>query len=349
MNQRKYRGFTLVELLVVIAIIGILIGMLLPAVQQVREAARRTQCANNLKQATLAALNYESANMQLPPGNFRAPSAAAATTQNNIRVWGHSHWVLTLPFTEQNALSNLYDLSYQGWTGHSSNQSNPNTAALANATIPYLVCPSSPLELFPDGVKEDLKVGDETDPPAAGMMPCYTGISGSYQTGDEGVKAGIIQVRGETYLSQNGALTFLDRDSLKGIEIGQFDDGTSNTMIFAEQSDFMFYFDDDGNKVLSDCRADGSHGFNMGGRKIGSNNDRLWNITTVKDRINDKDVIATLSAGNLPCWRPIQSAHPGGATVSLTDGSVHFLNEDIELNALRNLADRNDGENVSIF
>ena len=66
--RRKQLGFTLVELLVVIAIIGILIGMLLPAVQQVREAARRTACTNNMRQMTLGLMNYESANQHFPPG-----------------------------------------------------------------------------------------------------------------------------------------------------------------------------------------------------------------------------------------------------------------------------------------
>ena len=114
MKIRK-QGFTLVELLVVIAIIGILIGMLLPAVQQVREAARRTQCANNSRQLVLAMLNYESAHQRFPPainsefsrGREDAPPIIENPSMAGDGVqqgWGF----FILPFLEQNALGQQY-------------------------------------------------------------------------------------------------------------------------------------------------------------------------------------------------------------------------------------------------
>ena len=97
------RGFTLVELLVVIAIIGILIGMLLPAVQSVREAARRTQCMNNIRQLSLAALNFESAHMHFPSG--------VLDDDDDLRDALRVGWIDLLPHIEQGNLYQQYDLN----------------------------------------------------------------------------------------------------------------------------------------------------------------------------------------------------------------------------------------------
>ena len=136
MTFQRNRAFTLVELLVVIAIIGILIAMLLPAVQTVREAARRTQCMNNVRQHTLAAHNYASAFQdEFPPGNMQSSAA-----------YGNSFWVYLMPFTEQINLFEQYDLESGGWTGAAS---NPNRVALEGVQFPFLFCPSSDLPIFP--------------------------------------------------------------------------------------------------------------------------------------------------------------------------------------------------------
>ncbi len=120
---RKKPGFTLVELLVVIAIIGILVGLLLPAVQAAREAARRMQCTNNLKQIGLAIHNYESAIKRLPSGSFLVNDATP-------------HTVL-LPYLEASNSFNLFNFNV------SLNGSALNSAAIKQ-TIPFYICPSSP-------------------------------------------------------------------------------------------------------------------------------------------------------------------------------------------------------------
>lgn len=142
-NKSLHRlGFTLVELLVVIAIIGVLVGLLLPAVQAAREAARRMQCSNNLKQLGLAIHNYESAHRYFPSGYIsfatntgQGPAWAAIDpdTWDGAPGWG---WLaLLLPFMEQNSLANHLDMRLPMWADH-------NRPFLATR-IPTLLCPSS--------------------------------------------------------------------------------------------------------------------------------------------------------------------------------------------------------------
>ena len=134
--NRNNSGFTLVELLVVIAIIGILIGMLLPAVQAVREAARRTQCLNNQKQIALAGLNFESANMHFPTAGAQTQSWWA-TGEIFGQQWGYENlgWAYQiLPFIEQNALHDKR--AVDGYEG-----GNP---LLVESTVSAFNCPSRP-------------------------------------------------------------------------------------------------------------------------------------------------------------------------------------------------------------
>ena len=326
----KKSGFTLVELLVVIAIIGILIGMLLPAVQQVREAARRTQCLNNLKQSALSALNYESAHMTFPEGNSPA-----------VNGRGNSFWVFLLPFIEQGSLHGLYVIDEGGWTGSSG---NPNRVVLDGVTISFLLCPSSPLTTFPETPPANLPtVGSNltgSTPPTA-FRPNYMGIGGSigHQTATEGDGSGSL-------ISNGGALGWLP------VSIGSITDGTSNTMLVGEQSDFCFTTVGSVQTQI-DLRSDGNSGFTTGetnGDGFGSsaNSRRRFNLTTIGQSINDRDFDSMVgAAGNLGPNRPLLSAHNGLANVSYVDGSTHSLSESLALPTLLNIADKDDGQVIT--
>jgi prepilin-type N-terminal cleavage/methylation domain-containing protein len=131
MSSLRRRGFTLVELLVVIAIIAVLIGLTLAAVQKAREAARRTECMNKLRQQGLAVLNYESAAGHLPPGAVQGPFPQFGIPDGA----GHGMWVFLLPHLEQAPVANRYrlDRSYD----HSDNQ------PAARSRLVVLMCPNS--------------------------------------------------------------------------------------------------------------------------------------------------------------------------------------------------------------
>ena len=260
--QYRYAGFTLVELLVVIAIIGILISMLLPAVQQVREAARRITCGNNIRQIGLALQNYHSSKMEFPPGGieFRSFSNPAAKQL----AWS----AFLLPFIEQQNVHQQIDFSEPF-------DSSINATAAAHVISTY-VCPSS-------NRGTDLSEGRGPSD--------YGGIFGERINSPNNPPKGLM-VYDTTY-------------SFRDVR-----DGSSNTLIVAEDSDF-------------------SDGQWINGRNIF---DQAFAINQAPDFEND-----------------IRSRHPGGANGVFADGHVQFLSEDMDLFLLGGICTRDGGEVVGSF
>lgn len=320
------RGFTLVELLVVIAIIAILVGLLLPAVQQAREAARRMQCSNNLHQIGLAIANYATQNSAFPPGGLH----------NNGAYYGHSWWVRILPFIEQGNVFDKFDQTgaldpatdHSGWLSENYGPgNNVNRLLLYKVQFPFMTCPSSPLPKL---------VLTDTLHNAFVQSPCYTGIAGATDHSTAKDKSTVGGAAGR--ISWGGVLV-ID----KTIEYGDIRDGTSNTMAVAEQSDWCR----DATGVKVNCRSDCGHGFPMGPGQDGW--ERHFNVVTVIHRLGEKSSTALGVAGNCGPNTAIQSAHPGGAMSAFCDGSVRFLSESIAVQVLYDLANRDDSHVIPTF
>ena len=332
----RRKGFTLVELLVVIAIIGILIALLLPAVQAAREAARRSQCTNNLKQIGVAMHNYHDSFKSLPSGDV-------------IGSHGPSGWVLILPFMEQGAIHDQLEFLRVGyWFGHVNSDRNME---LHEFQLDTLFCPSCPLDPFKSQNCASCSVQ-----PTNGrqlMAGTYILINGAddHQTTDHLALRGPISAGG--CFLRDRAIRF--RDIL---------DGTSNTILVGEQSGWGY--NASGTKVDirnmpgsgiwmgGDHRANPNGDGSMSAASSNANHHRCYAMTTIAVPVGFNSQLTPDGSGSPgtrvnDCNTPIQSAHPGGANILLGDGSVRFISETVELQTLRNLANRDDGNVLGEF
>jgi prepilin-type N-terminal cleavage/methylation domain-containing protein/prepilin-type processing-associated H-X9-DG protein len=330
----KQPGFTLVELLVVIAIIGTLVGLLLPAVQTAREAARRNACSNNMKQLGLGIHTFVDAN------GGRVPAASYF-----ISGHGSSLWVRLLPFIEYQSLYSNLSPGGNFWlytTGY--NRTNEHAALLNNLMVSAYSCPSSPFGVLfntydrQGGTPARISVQQGTYVPICGAI--------------DGTPRDNTNARGP--VAGSGVFGLVDLDSSNrniGKRLKDITDGLSKTVMLGEQSDFSVNRRDEirpgtevwqGRNLTAVATQDGS--FKGTGTET-----RCFGMTTVGFTINMKSVV-TASSGNpgsranQDCNTPIQSAHPGGATVAMADGAVRFLSEALDRQTLFDMANGNDGK-----
>jgi prepilin-type N-terminal cleavage/methylation domain-containing protein/prepilin-type processing-associated H-X9-DG protein len=295
--ERRSRGFTLIELLVVIAIIAVLIALLLPAVQAAREAARRMQCTNNLKQLGLAAMNYESSNGSLPPASY-----GATRDYDGVIKPGLSVFVRTLPFIEGQSTFNAANFSF-------SLESSSN-ATVANVGVSFLWCPS------------DASVSSGTTP----LDPLYnlpsTNTLKQYYTsygGNQGLWDLDIQYNDDTRYGYAGAYN-ARKANMNGVifmssnvRLAEITDGTSNTMLFAEHCH---------GRLAANAPPTNYQWWNSG-----FYTDTL--VCTYYGVNNDtKSVLSTNQPDEY--FQIVASYHPGGANVGFCDGSVKFIKDSIQ-------------------
>jgi prepilin-type N-terminal cleavage/methylation domain-containing protein/prepilin-type processing-associated H-X9-DG protein len=356
-RQKSARGFTLIELLVVIAIIGVLIALLLPAVQSAREAARRAQCTNNLKQIGLALHNYESSNGAFPPAgqgtNFRT---SPASTQFVDGEWGVLARILN--GLEQSQVYNTlnFNLPY-------THNSGANYTGCSSVIGAYL-CPSSDRD---QGDGHDAIDPSDAIATARGVgygvqdygAPCYTDIDAQGLTGQAG-STPVTPYR-DNFDRADGLL------KTGSTRIGEVRDGLSNTMLIAEDAGRDARYIANAKNASNYPTTDRNAAYFTAILPQQYDNNlprRFWRWAEpdgafgVSGAINNKFRPACETTSYPPLASPtrnnnafnndeIASFHAGGANVLMGDGSVRFLKESTGVVVLRSLVTLKGGEVVS--
>ena len=314
------RGFTLIELLVVIAIIAVLIGLLLPAVQSAREAARRAQCVNNLKQITLAMHNYESGNGTFPMGAWRQ-----IVTQGSVAGWyygGSSCFLAMTPYLEQAVIFNAYNSQVDSYTAQ-------NTT-IEGFGLSTLWCPSDGSIV---GLRHFFSVSDCVTFDCSPTWICYSSYGGSMGTWTYWPN------KADAFFAQklqrmNGVIYYIgypngispingvpNPGSVHPVKLSDITDGTSNTMAFGERAHGQY---------SQSVGPDGYVDFycynwwfspNYGDTMFTT----FYPINPAK-RLKYTDGYLTQGDAYVMA---ASSFHPGGANFAFVDGSVRYLKDTI--------------------
>ena len=331
-SNSKPSGFTLVELLVVIAIIGILIGMLLPAVQQVREAARNTQCLNNCRQMGLAALNFESSNGEFPSIAFVVGGF------DNLR--GNSNWLQLLPFMEQ---QNLQTAIYQR-ADATVPPGNPRTVSRFARGFSTADEFDSPESLLCPSMEEAEVVADvEGNPiPNLSSRVDYLPIIGTFKS-PSGDGNGLTLTHG---ISANPDATnnFFTR-AYDGLPISGISDGTSNTMYVGESQGTTI--GGRRTEVLSIYENSGAS-INYG-TFFGPDSSGNFFFSPLENVYLDPVIIPTAGEQLRHAADQISSPHIATVNFVFGDGSAHAISRNTDSVVLDSLATCANGEVVGEF
>jgi prepilin-type N-terminal cleavage/methylation domain-containing protein len=309
----RRRAFTLIELLVVIAIIAILIGLLLPAIQKIREAANRTKCQNNLKQIGLGLANHESQFGYFPPGALRSPASGTVgpfyqkfgVTANGVN---HSWTVFLLPFIEQDNLIRQYNFNAD-WTSAANK-------AVRETQIALFICPSTPGKNRFDpntvnGVAIKAAAGDY-------------GPDNAYSTVLEGI--GLV----DPTVNPNGVLQVNESWSIPEIH-----DGTSNTSVIAEDAGRPDRWQAGKLKTLNG-QTDGGWADDA--------NEYITHGFTWDGNTNPGPCHTNCTNNN-----EVYSFHSGGAYHVFADGSVHFIKANLDIRLFVKLLTRSGDDVITDF